>query len=334
MVLCVRDEQEFLAANLTYHQALGVERAYVFLDRCGDRTPQIARSFPWVRTLERDRRTEDRFMSEHQVRCLDEALGMARAEGFDWLLHLDPDEFAWGAGGDRHWPWPRSRGGRHGSSPPEVVGALPPMLASLKPRVEQVILRTKEVVPRPVNPDSPFWDLVEFQDRRVLQREILDPSSGELRELDYWIGGRRGKSIVRTNADVRAQSAHSWTRAGAPDETPIPTVRRGHHYHFVVVNPNQWRSKYRKFSEFPDKWSSGRAVRFPKQAWKDASRSMTEEQARDYYMRWVAVQDDQLAEALRKGIVVRETHVRDVLERVYEPARVSARDRAAASPGT
>ena len=48
LVMCVRDEESFIGANLTYHHALGGSRAYIFADRCQDRTIEIAASFPWV----------------------------------------------------------------------------------------------------------------------------------------------------------------------------------------------------------------------------------------------------------------------------------------------
>ena len=94
MATCVRDEEEFLAANLTYHHAIGVSRAYVFLDRCIDSTPEIVRSFPWARAIPEDRDDELAHLTSYLNQCANQALDLAREEGFEWLLHLDADEFA------------------------------------------------------------------------------------------------------------------------------------------------------------------------------------------------------------------------------------------------
>ena len=321
LALVIRDEERFLGANLAYHHALGVSRAYVYLDRCGDTSPEIAASFPWVESIRRDRDPDDRHMSSFQVRCLDEALERARAEGFDWLLHLDADEFAWGD--NRPGPLARLLG-RPGPVALEELGSLTAMLARVRPSTAMIRLRTKEVVPEPVEPGSPFWKLHHFQDRGVFQRPVLDPTTGQVRRLEYWIGSHRGKSIIRTAAPVRSESAHDWAGRDAPAGTSLPTQRLGWHYHYVVVDSEQWRAKYRKFAEYPDHWSSGRPVRFPKQAWKEASLQLSIEEARRYYDEWVAVSSTELTRRVDGRRIVRERFVEDILARVHDPARSGA----------
>ena len=318
LALVVRDEERFLGANLAYHHTLGVTRAYVYLDRCADASPAIAAAFPWVESIRRDRDPDDRHMSSFQVRCLDDALERARAEGFDWLMHLDADEFAWGD--NRVGPLGRLLG-RPAPANLEALGSLTAMLARVRPSTAMIRLRTKEVVPEPVEPGSPFWKLHHFQDQGVFRRPVLDPTTGLVRQLDYWIGSHRGKSIIRTAAPVRAESAHDWAGRDATVGTRIPTQRLGWHYHYVVVDSEQWRAKYRKFAEYPDHWSSGRPVRFPKQAWKEASLRLTAEDARRYYDEWVAVGPADLARRVDGRRIVRERFVEEVLARVHDPAR-------------
>lgn len=325
--MCIRDEAEFLAANLAYHHALGVQRAYLFMDRCTDGSQAIAASFPWVETIERDRDPADRYMSAHQVKCLNEGLERARADGMDWLLHVDADEFA--CGDDRSeyvrlarrlLPLPRA-------APPEAVGRLPAMLARTRPETEMVILRPKDVMPRPLA-GQPFWKHHFFQIGGEIDRPVLDPSTGEMRRLENRIGHYGGKSIVRTSADVQALSAHRWTRAQAgassdrteahPARIDIPTERRGFMYHFTVISAAHWLKKYRKFAEYPAHWERGAPVQFPKQAWKEASVQMSEAEARTYYERWVCVRPHQLLLPLLRGHVTRETFVDDVLTRLQD----------------
>lgn len=98
MVLCVRNEEDFLLANLLYHRALGVERAYVYLDRCTDRSVELASRLAGVRLIEAAPAERARFeyVGDFQAACMTHALGLARAEGFAWLLAVDADEFASG----------------------------------------------------------------------------------------------------------------------------------------------------------------------------------------------------------------------------------------------
>src|SRR5215208_6610913 len=125
MALAIRDEERFLSANLAYHHALGVSRVYVFLDRCTDASQQIAQAFPWVRTIDDDVRSDDRSLPTYLNRCARAALKLARAEGFDWLMGVGADEFAFG---DRRSGRIRQRLlGRHART--TAIGSLPRMLA-------------------------------------------------------------------------------------------------------------------------------------------------------------------------------------------------------------
>ena len=327
LVMCIRNEARFLAANLQYHHALGVTRAYLFLDRCTDASAQVARSFPWVRAMERDRDPEDRFMSAYQVRCLDEALAMAREDGIAWLMHVDADEFA--CGDDRsEYVRLAARLLRgvlpHRSAPPEAVGHLPRLLARVAPQTEMVVLRSKDVLPMRLPARAPFWKLHFFQLGGQIRRPMLDPTTGEVRALENRIGGYHGKSIVRTSADVAAASAHRWKRRGLAladeknhdvAESSLRTEHRGFLYHFTVVSAQHWLDKHRKFAEYPAHWEKGTPVRFPKQAWKEASVRMTEAEAEAYFDEWIALQPRQLLWPMLRGHVAYEPFVDDVLTR-------------------
>ena len=312
LALVARDEERFLAANLAYHRALGVSRAYVHLDRCTDDSEAIARRFEaggFATVLPSDRDAGETYMSEYQVRCLDDALRRARADGLDWLMHVDADEFAWGdnpAGPLDAIARLVGRGGGTASGGQRLrrQGDLRRMvrraatLGRLRGggRIDQVIMRTVEVVPTPLQDDEDFRHLHWFQDGGVLPREILDPGDGEVKTLDHWLGGRRGKSLVRCAADVVPRSAHDWSLAGGGD--PV-TARAGLHYHYVVADAAHWLEKYRKFSEYPEVWEKGKPVRFPKQAWKQASVRMTDDEAAAYFARWVAADPAELARLSR-----------------------------------
>src|SRR5688572_25540502 len=205
MALCVRDEAEFLPANLLYHHALGVSRAYVFLNRCKDDRARIAASLPWVRPILLDPEEVGRFVyvADLHAACMNRALELARAERFDWLLFLDPDEFA---AADSPKP--------EGGSATERAH-LGRMLARVAPETEVVLLATREVVPARLPARARFWSQRFFQVEPRLSWRILDPLTGVVADWKGFLGHRLGKSIVRTSAAVQAFDSHWWV----PDQS-------------------------------------------------------------------------------------------------------------------
>ena len=325
LIQVLRNEEHLIAANLAYHHRLGVTRAYLFLDRCTDRTAEIAAQFCWVTVMKRDRDPADRFMSSHQVKCMDAGLAMAREEGFEWLLHLDADEFASGADGTavRHWARPALGGKRDRIQDANLVS----MLTGVPENVEMVLLRPREAIPtRLTNAGAP-WSLQYFAARGFWPRALMHPLTGRLQKLTRPIGHVLGKSIVRTSSDVQALTAHRWTRrqgSNRPDRLPIPSTHRGFHYHFVVTNFCQWYAKHRKFSEYPPVWEKGTAVEFPKQAWKEAAAVWAPAEAEEYFQRWVVIDPGRLRFAMLTGKVIRDcfvSHVVNLEMEQSEPAQ-------------
>jgi hypothetical protein len=316
MVMTVRDEARFLAANLIYHHALGVGRAYIFLDRCTDASGRIAGSFPWVVPFQIDRAGAARidYVTDLHRAAMDHALELARREGIDWLLTVDADEFAFGAGLDNP-PSPSGSLLRR--------GGLRRLLARVSAATEMVRLRPKEIVAADLGDDAPFWKQRYFQDYRpagpALTREILDPLRGEVRQWQGLLGHPEGKSIVRTAAPVQSYGSHSWVRyqgrssCRCPDWIPLQTEDLGFHYHFVVISLRHWQEKFRKLAHEPGKWPTGDPVSFPKQCWKDAATVMSGPERRNYYARWVAVPPDRLRELLREKVIAEEDTVEQVL---------------------
>ena len=298
VVTCVRDEADVLAPWLAYHAALGVSRGYVYMDRCRDGTREVLRPFPWVVPIARDRLADENSLVLAQMACMDDALVRARADGLDWLMHIDVDAYAFAE--------------NVGSSALER-GDLRVLLASVPAETEAVVLRTVEVVPTALSAGEPFWKLHAVQDRTVFERAMLDPKSGAVRPLARWLGHNLGKSIARVAADLQAGTPHRFTRRQEgkrlPDLVPIVEEQRGCHYHFVVRDARHWVDKYRKIGDDSPFWPRGTPVEFPTQAWKEAARYMTDEEGERYARRWVLAAASEIGEARARG-AVRE--VRDV----------------------
>lgn len=289
-------------------------RAYLFLDRCTDRTEEIASQFSWVTTFRRDRNPADRFMSRYQVKCMDEGLAMARDEGFEWLLHVDADEFASGESGSALSAWIRSVAGREGDRTSSAM--LTRLVSRMPENIEMVVLRPLEAIPTPLADDEPCWHLPYFTARGHWPSKLWNPITGVPQRLTRPIGHVLGKSIIRTSADVQALSAHRWTRqqkTARPKRLPIPTKHAGFHFHYVVTNFAQWYAKYKKFAEYPAVWDKGTPVDFPKQAWKEAVGRLGVSEAREYFRKYVVTNPRLLRWALLTGKVVRDDFVEQVL---------------------
>ncbi len=331
-VSCVRNEAEFLADNLRYHHSLGVTRAYVVLDRCTDGSAEIAKSFPWVRTIERDRSDDEEYLPHYLANSITSVLEIARDEGFDWLLAVDADEFASGESLPVDGDW-RSAGFRHGfDSNPADRGNLPRMLSRIAEATEVVSMETVEVVPQRLGPGQPFWKNHFVQPRArppAIRRRMPDAPGGERQLRRCWFGHDQGKTIARTSADLRLRTTHKWSRVSGPDADRLDVVRierAGFHYHFNISGAEQWLQKYRRMAEYPDHWPSGKKVRFPKQAWKLATAHMSDDEARSYYRTWIAASPLELGRAFALGRVAWDPYVDRVLAHIEaaEPTKPGA----------
>ena len=324
MMMCAHNEAAFLEANLRYHHAVGVQRAYLFLDHCTDGTEEIARRFDWVEVIHRDRPPETQFMRQHQNACAATALDLARREHFDWLLHLDADELAFGSD-----PLTRSPDEARPGLLAKLFGRphvpamrranLPEMLGRVSPETLQVKLRTHEAFPLRLPEAQDFWQNPYFQSGEPFVQRILDPTTGKKMKFDRYLGHNQGKSIVRTSADVQAFNPHGWTTNQGvaapefPDEIPIPTEELGCHFHYLIVTPEQWQKKFGAFDGLAKKWPSGVPLAFPKSAWREAALKMSPQEAADYLDEWVFRTTEELDQLARENQLQIEPEIGQIL---------------------
>ena len=280
LLACVRDEAEFLPAFLLYHKAIGIERVYLFLDRCTDASEDLAARFPWVRALAVDPEEAARFpyIADLHAACMNHALYLARQEGFDWLAILDPDEFAFA--------------NNPGRSAIERAH-LPAMLRGVATTTAAVRLPTRELVPALLAEETPFWKQRYFQTHPRLRWRLHDPLTGETHLWRGFIGHREGKQLVRTSLSVQGYGSHRWVPEQGrrfpdrPQFVPLPIEDRGWHWHFYTSSQRQWRSKFRKKAFWPERWSCGSPVALPQLLWRRAA-DATDASVADYFSRWIA----------------------------------------------
>lgn len=302
MVMCVHNEEKLIEINLRYHHAIGVDVAYLFLDRCTDRTEEIARKFPWVQIIHRDTPDDPHFFRTHQVACMDDALQLARIDGLDWLLGIDADEFAFA-----------NYAVEEGTLSEHNLELLPPplrdspqarrwlranlkcLLVDVSPDIDQILLATREALPLRLPEASPFWRQEFFIADGEYPGEVLDPGTGTPRKLQQWLGHRLGKPIIRTSAEVQALNAHLWTKwqgARAPNfawEFPLPTLRRGWHAHYLCIDPAIWLKKFQDVARHHEVWPNGSPVPFPKLEWSRAAKNWSVTDAEKYLREGVQI---------------------------------------------
>ncbi|WP_177179364.1 glycosyltransferase family 2 protein [Aliiroseovarius sediminilitoris] len=90
MTLLVRDEEDILEANLSYHLAQGVDHVIVTDNLSVDRSPDIIQPYVDQGVATYIRETDDTYS---QSRWVSRMAAMAHEAGADWVIHCDADEF-------------------------------------------------------------------------------------------------------------------------------------------------------------------------------------------------------------------------------------------------
>ncbi len=294
LVTAVRDEADRIDDFLQHHRSVGVARAYVYLDRCRDATADRLAAHPEVTAIAWDRDPSHRWFAEHQNLVVADALRRAAADGIDWMLHLDVDEYAWAG----------------------PVGELDPAAGHLGPALraattEVVRFPTVEAIPEPLGPNPPHWAFEHVQPEGRFARRLLDPRTGEVEVVPGPLGHLRGKTAVRVAAGLVPEDPHAWRRA----DGTVPTEQSvGTHLHVVVAGAAQWQAKYRKIAG-PEHWPNGCPVPFPKQAWNATAAAMSTAEAAAYYDRWVVVAETDLRRGLAEGTILHWPLLRTTLAR-------------------
>ena len=282
----VRDEAPWISTFLAHHRAVGVERAYVYLDRCTDGTAEALAGHDWVIPVPWDRPEDCRWLSELHTLVGPDALARAEADGLDWLALLDVDEFAWG--------------GPPGSLDLDRFG-VDRMLSSIPDEVDAVRMATVEVVPERgrSTDDLPGIDLIQPLGR--YHRSVEHPVGGDPMMIPGRIGHGRGKAIARVGRGLQVLDSHTWGRATGE---PGRELARGSHLHLVAVDGDHWRAKYTKLAGEAT-WPDGTAIPEPKATFLRTAQRLGPEAARTWFDRCLAVGTDEVEQATSAGLVRR-----------------------------
>lgn len=306
-VLGLQNEDRFLAAHLAYHRFVGVERFYLFLDRSTDRSAAIAAGFPGVRAVRVSPQAPPfEYVADFHRWAADLALEWAREDGLDWLLLIDPDEFAFADN--------PVRGPAKGAWSLEHLKAaadLRTMAARVPDSIIQIHLATREVLPCRQWSCAPFHHQVLFHGDPPVEHRLVDPEGREVAVWKNFLGHRQGQRLVRVRAPVQTFDSHRWVpeqhaaRPQRPEFNSLPTVSLGWHAHYFITGADHWKNKYRQLQHEPPVWFCGTPVETPIQLWKQVYQAMPDG-LDEYIERYVLLGEDEAGRLESSGRAVRD----------------------------
>lgn len=332
MVMGLQNEERFLREHLLYHHAIGIDRAYLFFDRCTDGSLEIAQEFSWVRSFKVDPGERDIFIynGDFQRAAMDHSLQFSREEGIEWLLSIDPDEFAYA-----------NNRGLPDNAPLDALwkdASLKPILANQPEDIDQVRLPTREILPSLELDGQPFYDQVWFHGKKPFPFQITNPVSGETEEWKSFFGHSRGKAFVRTARDVQAYDPHSFTvNQGVPPPNfvackGLKTVEAGWHAHYPITSVDHWMEKFEKLSPEPRKWVTNFPVEFAKQTSKDVRSHLPRPEAEAFCRETFFLRSAQAEMARAGGMTRTDRRLKRMIESLVQTSPAPAGGGSAPEP--
>lgn len=278
LVTTVRNERRLLRDNLRYHHWLGVERSFVFLDRCTDGSGDTVRDLPGVTVAESSppAAVPPRFatlpMVENILAKLEShqtarqmlntlvATDWARAAGCDWIVSLDPDELLCPS-------WTRL-----------ASGDLLRQLQGVADAIQAVQFLPLEVIPtRAADRGSPFQEATRFKNRFAragdpvhavahrFPKRLHDPYRNQEWVSTDYLGHVAGKAAARTGRDLLPGSVHAFV---AKDGSRPATLRTGWLLHYCNAGFDSFLTRFRHRRAMPAHWVSGAAVDPAERLWQ------------------------------------------------------------------
>lgn len=133
MTVLVRDEEDIIVANLMHHLEAGVDHVYVMDNLSVDRTRDLLAPFEESGTVTViEERSDDYSQSAWVTRMA----RRAHAEGADWVINSDADEFWW----------------------PSRAESLRAVFEAVPPEVGIVVVRRSDFPSIEPVTDEPFWE--------------------------------------------------------------------------------------------------------------------------------------------------------------------------------
>lgn len=234
--------QPVLASWINHHRALGIEQFYLFVDDPSELAAYQALGLQGVQFFARDAVLmaqwqttalwsyfKDYLDEVYARQCLnvDLALALAKAEGVDWLAHLDIDELLVIAG---RWPTLAAFFEAHASS-------------------DMVQFTNHEAVPEAWHIGDYFAEVTLFKRNPALLSDAQRHTARQHFGDHYFLAYSNGKSAARIGGScTRAYGAHEFTPCRQRVRTSEVCV-----LHYPQCGFNWYFSKFQTLGNFKDR---------------------------------------------------------------------------------
>lgn len=261
-VSMVKNEEELILHNITYHRFIGVTDFFIFLDNSSDDTKNKIEHIPHVHIFENltyqdllryninkpelDLELIKKYFSTHSgIRQLcnsNMASEICKNAGIDWLIHLDPDELV------------------YIDETRITQDSLKRFLSGLDKRVKAVTFRNIEVVPTKIEVDCVFQDhlfksySIDGNIPGLPKSQLLNPFTNSYTPAGWFWGHSSGKLATRPCCDSYFTTSHECYTDGE-------MIAKEYLLHYNIYSYRQFLNKYRNFSNYPKRRSHGRPVR-------------------------------------------------------------------------
>lgn len=310
IVTTLRNAGAVLDSFVAYHQAIDFAHLFLFFDDPDDKDLPRARGMKDVTVIPHDSALRDAWRSlgtyrqygafvdsevmARQVLNVEYAMGLAREQGYDWLLSIDADELF--------------------LSPAEPVSRHFESLAASA--VDTVQYLNYEAVPVSEAIGDFFREVDLFKPPLRLLSPNLAPALRQTEQSvpqlrPYFHFYANGKSAVRLNdGTLEPFGVHQFRRTTGP--TKMAAAPRQFILHYACCGFEAFWTKYVTLGRFPDKWFGQHDIApaigtFHLEA-RDVVCSGNREKALSFYRQRVAIADGNLVERLaRLGLLARIT---------------------------
>ncbi len=299
IAMTIRNERPLLRRNMLFHQYVGVDKVYLYLDRTTDGSEDTVSDLPFVQVAPttdpeslRGRPGADTYISHpdhvtaRQAMNVMRSMELAEKDGVDWIIHIDADELI----------CPKAESIERGD--------LKRLFESVSNDVESVQFLPYEACARRSEYNDMFSEETIFTPPGAKgTRTVFDPINNSNIEADLWLGHEQGKGAARVGRGLVPRGPHTFVHL---DRTKPRTVAKGLLLHYYLGGFDHFVRKFQNFVDRPDTWMNGRAIRPAKRLWRDLVNSpdFTEQQLRDYFERWVLISDEEVERRMRRSRIL------------------------------
>ena len=330
LVITVKNEERIIRENILYHNFIGVDQFYIYLDDSTDKTAERVFDLPFVEVnnsidehqFENIAELKSFVHSHHEHhtarQCLNsfDALQKCRDNEVDWLISIDADELV--------CP----------DIDPSSKNSLKTFFLGLPIEVQAIQFQVYEAFQRQFEYENVFkeetlfksrWKFSQRLDR--LYKKIYDPFTKEYQKMNFWYGQNMSKMAIKTALDFYPKNVH---RFHLRNHTKPIKLRKGKLLHYHAFDYKDFIKKFKNFEKRPDTFLSGSSIGYVKKLWRDLvnSKHMNGRDLERYYYDYVMFNEAWIKKAQSRrhfGIIPRKesgtekvVSVQEVFENIEE----------------